>query len=137
MAALSATRVSHSSLLVSRDPGKLFRSRSLGIDTIKGQTRGLDLLEGTRNIRAIEQFTGRASTIAASEDGLAPVLQRLLHLVEELVGDRAVHHAVIVTQRDVAHRADGDGIVDNHGALFDSAKSQDADVRLADLRQAQ
>src|SRR5215470_19091399 len=39
---------------------------------------------------------------------LRPVLQRLLHLVQKLVSDGAVHDTVVVAQRDVAHRADRD-----------------------------
>src|SRR5258708_37640646 len=49
----------------------------------------------------------------ALQDRLAPVLQGLFYFLEELVGDRAVHHAVVVPQLDVAHRADGDGMLAN------------------------
>jgi len=48
--------------------------------------------------------------------------------VQELVGDGAIHDAVVVAERDVAHRADGDGVVDHHRTLFDRAESQNADV---------
>src|SRR5277367_2864652 len=57
--------------------------------------------------------------------------------MEQLVGDGAVDHAVVVAQGDVAHAADGDGIVDDHRALFDHAQAQDADVGLADHWQAE
>src|SRR5262249_15575287 len=56
-----------------------------------------------------------------SEHGLGPVLERILHFVQKLVSDRAVHNAVIVTQRHVAHRADGDGIVHDYRTLLDGA----------------
>src|ERR1700747_976652 len=55
--------------------------------------------------------------------GLAPVLQRLLHLVQELVSHRSVHYAVVVAKRYVAHRADSDGVVDDHGALLDGPEA--------------
>src|SRR5713226_4110608 len=69
------------------------------------------------------------------KDRLGPVFERFLDLVEELVGDGAVHHAVVVAQGDIAHRADGDGVVDDHRALFDGPETEDAHVGLADHRQ--
>src|SRR5882762_1931830 len=66
---------------------------------------------------------------------LRPVFQGFFHLVQELVGHRAVHHAMVVAERHVAHRADGDRVVDDHRALLDGAETEDADVRLADHRQ--
>src|SRR5580693_627071 len=69
------------------------------------------------------------------ENRLAPVFQRFLDLVHELVRDRAIHHAVVVAQRNVAHGANGDRIVNHHGPFFDHAQSQNADVRLTDYRQ--
>src|ERR1700745_109146 len=66
-----------------------------------------------------------------------PVFQRVFYLVQELVGHSAVHYAVIVAQCDVAHGADGDGIVDDYRALFDGAKAENADVGLADDRQSE
>src|SRR5882757_7538024 len=71
------------------------------------------------------------------DEGLGPVLEGLLDLVEKLVGDGAVDDAVVIAERDVAHRADGYGVVDHHGAFFDRAETQNADVRLADDRQAE
>src|SRR3984957_2874792 len=71
------------------------------------------------------------------EDWFGPVFQGVFYLVEELVGDGAVDYAVVVAQGDVAHGADGDGIVDDDGALFDGAEAQDADVGLADDRQTE
>jgi len=52
------------------------------------------------------------------------------------VGDGAIDDAMVVAERDIAHRPDGDGIVDDHGALFDGAEAENADVWLADDRQA-
>src|SRR5258707_2279447 len=74
---------------------------------------------------------------AALEERLAPIFERFLDLVQELMGDGAVDHAVVVAQRHVAHRADGDGIVDDHGPLLDGADAENADVGLADDRQAE
>src|SRR5258707_6150249 len=74
---------------------------------------------------------------AALEERLAPIFGRFLDLVQELMGDGAVDHAVVVAQRHVAHRADGDGIVDDHGPLLDGAEAENADVGLADDRQAE
>src|SRR6266852_3636330 len=61
------------------------------------------------------------------EQRLAPVLQRFLDLVQELMGDGAVHHAVVVAQRYVAHGSDGDGVVYHHRALFNGAEAKNAD----------
>jgi len=52
------------------------------------------------------------------------------------MGDGAVDHAVVIAQRHVAHGTDGDRVVDDHGALFDGAEAENADVGLADDRQA-
>ncbi len=56
---------------------------------------------------------------------------------EELVGDGAVDHAVVVGHRQVHHRADRDGVVDHHRALLDPADAEDRDLRLVDDRQAE
>src|SRR5712664_73435 len=69
------------------------------------------------------------------QNGLVPVFERFLHLVQELVGDRAVHHAMVVAERHVAHRADGDGVVDDHRALLDGSETKDTHVGLANHRQ--
>src|SRR3954447_18985667 len=68
---------------------------------------------------------------------LAPVFQGFLHFMEELMSDSAVDYPVIVAERDVAHRADGDGVVDNYRPFFDHAEPEDAVVWLADDRQAE
>src|SRR5260370_10547908 len=69
---------------------------------------------------------------ARLQDGLGPVFQGLLDLVQELVGSRAVHHAVVVAERHLAHRADGDGVVDDHRPLLDSTEAENPDVWLTD-----
>src|SRR4029077_1787732 len=66
-----------------------------------------------------------------------PVFQGFLDLVQELMGDGAIDHAVVVAQRDIAHGADGDGVVDDHRALFNGAEAENADVGLADDRQTE
>src|SRR5262249_52759609 len=48
--------------------------------------------------------------------------------------DRAVDHAMVVAQRDVAHRGNGNGVVDHHRAFFNRAEAQDAYVGLTDYR---
>jgi hypothetical protein len=53
------------------------------------------------------------------------------------MGDGAVHHAMVVAQGDIAHGADGDGVVDHHRPLFDGAEPENADVGLADDRQTE
>src|SRR5207249_8788707 len=72
-----------------------------------------------------------------SQYRFVPVLERLLDLVQELVGDGTVHHAVVVAQRHIAHRADGDGVIDDHRALLDGAETEDPHVGLADYRQTE
>jgi hypothetical protein len=64
-------------------------------------------------------FGGLPFGRTASEHAFAPVFQRLFHFMQELMSDGAIDHAVIVAERDVAHGADGDGIVDHHRTLFD------------------
>ena len=51
--------------------------------------------------------------------------------------DGPVNHAVVVAQCDVTHRANGDGVIHDHGTLLNGAKAQDAHVRLADYRQTE
>ena len=43
---------------------------------------------------------------------------------------------MIVRQREIDHRADGDRVVNYHRTLLDRAQSEDCDVRLIDHRQA-
>src|SRR5271170_3761996 len=84
---------------------------------------------------ALANLGGRPVAAASTlEYRLRPVLQRVLHLVQELVGDGAIHYSMVVAQRDVAHRADGDRVVDHHRPLFNHAQAQDAHIRLADDR---
>src|SRR5579859_153899 len=71
------------------------------------------------------------------KDRFRPILQGLLELVEELVCDGAVHHAMVIAQSDVTHRSNGDGVVDHNRPLFDRAEAQNADVGLADDGQAE
>ena len=54
---------------------------------------------------------------------LGPVFQRFFHLVQELVRDGAIHHAMVVAQCYVAHRTDGDGIVDHYRALLNRSQA--------------
>ena len=54
---------------------------------------------------------------------LGPVFQRFFHLVQELVRDGAIHHAMVVAQCHVAHRTDGDGIVDHYRALLNRSQA--------------
>src|SRR5207245_11396833 len=42
------------------------------------------------------------SATLSLHDRLAPVFERFLHFMQELVGDGAVHHAVVVAERHVA-----------------------------------
>src|SRR3984885_12597707 len=62
----------------------------------------------------------------ALQDGFGPVFEGVFYFVEKLVGDGAVDDAVVVAQGDIAHRADGDGVVDDDRALFDGAEAEDA-----------
>src|ERR1700721_2974709 len=71
------------------------------------------------------------------DERLGPVFQGLFYLVQKLVGHGPVDDPVVVAERDVAHGADGDGVVDHHWALFDCAEAQNAYIGLADHRQAE
>jgi hypothetical protein len=71
------------------------------------------------------------------DERLGPIFQRVFYLVEELMGDGTVYDAMVVAERDVAHRADGDGIVNDDRTLFDGAEPEDTDVGLADDREAE
>jgi len=55
-----------------------------------------------------------------------------LHERQESPGVGAVNEAMIVPERDVAHRTDRDRIVDDHRSLFDRANTEDGDLRLVD-----
>src|ERR1700691_2541643 len=66
-------------------------------------------------------------------DFLAKRLEILLHLSHELVGACTVDQAMVIAQRQVNHRTDGDGIVaifigDHERLLGDSSHSHDCGV---------
>ena len=74
-----------------------------------------------------------------SDSVLGIFLESLLHVREELVGDRSVDDAVIERNREIRARADGDGILaicarDHLRALLDGADSKNRDLRLVDDR---
>src|SRR5271167_3440822 len=78
----------------------------------------------------------------SSADFLIPGFQVLLHQGHELVGDRAVDQAVVVTEREVNDGANGDGIVaflvgDDQGLLGDAAYAHDGGVGLIDDGQSE
>jgi len=74
-------------------------------------------------------------------DLFAPGFEILLHQRHELVCNGAVDEAVVVAEREVNDRADGNGVGavivgDHHGLLGNSAGPHDGGVRLVDDRQA-
>src|SRR5579872_2045215 len=48
-----------------------------------------------------------------------PVFQALLHTAHELMRHGAIHDSVIVTQGEIDHGTDGDGIIDDDRTLLD------------------
>src|SRR3981081_319019 len=76
-----------------REESPLFR----GISSVEARSPGL------RSAR--DWFAGTAKE-RLLQHRLRPVFQRFLHLVQELVGDRAVHHATVVAESYVAHSTD-------------------------------
>ena len=72
----------------------------------------------------------------SGDRGIA-VLQGLLDVGQELVGDRSVDDAMVVAERQVTHRPDRDRIVDDHRTLFDIADAEDRDLRLVDDRHSE
>ena len=83
---------------------------------------------------------GGLSSIAHGDvrpDARIPVLERVLHVRHELVGDRAVDEAVVVAERQVRHRPDRDRVVDDDGPLLDGADAENRDLRLVDDRHAE
>src|SRR5712675_764756 len=75
--------------------------------------------------------------MASLQKRFAPVFQGFFDLVQELMGDGTIHYTVVVAECYVAHGADGDGIVDNHGPFFDGTEAENADVGLADNWEAE
>jgi hypothetical protein len=65
------------------------------------------------------------------------IFDQLLDPNQELHGFPAVHDAVIVTQRDVHHRTDGNLTIDRNGTLFNFVQSQDADLRRVQNRRTE
>src|SRR5258705_13730121 len=57
---------------------------------------------------------------ASAVVGVKP-LQLFLHVGHELVRDRTVNEPMVVTEREVGHRPDADGVVDDDGAFLDRA----------------
>src|SRR5882762_319786 len=115
-------------------------SASLAGAHSKGFTRGawhsgMDAsLTEEYSTRNYQKFNGK---MASLQKRLAPVFQGFLDLVQELMGDGAVDHTMVVAECYVAHGADGDGVVDDDGPFFDGAEAENADVGLADDRQAE
>jgi Protein of unknown function (DUF3037) len=55
------------------------------------------------------------------EHVFGPVFQALFHTSHELVRRRSIHHAMIVAEGQIHHRADGDGIVNDHRPFLNRA----------------
>src|SRR5665811_216707 len=75
-------------------------------------------------------------------DFFTPVFESLLYDNHELVGEGAVDNAMVVAQREMNDRTNGDGIRaifvgDYHGLFGDTADAHDGDVRLVDDGQAE
>src|SRR5260221_10714355 len=68
------------------------------------------------------------------EDFFAPVFEDRFHLLRELVAQRAVDQAMVEGERQVAHRTDGDGVVEHHWNLLDGPDAQNGHLRLVDDR---
>ena len=75
--------------------------------------------------------------VATSDLVGVEVLQLLLDVRHELVGDRAVNQPMVEAQRQIRHRADRNRIVDDDRALLDRADAEDRDLRLVDDRHAE
>src|ERR1700675_1683932 len=70
-----------------------------------------------------------------------PGFERLLYQCHELIGNSAVDQAMVVAEREMDDRANGDGIVavfvgNHHGLLGDATHAHDGGVRLIDDGQA-
>jgi hypothetical protein len=61
-----------------------------------------------------------------------PVLEDGFYFGHELVGQGAVDQAVVEAEREVADRADRDGVVDYYRGFVDRADADDRDLRLVD-----
>ena len=68
---------------------------------------------------------------------LVEVLQPILERLQKPAGIGAVDQPVIVAEREIAHRPDGDHVVDDDDALVDAADTENRDLRLTDDRQAE
>ena len=58
-------------------------------------------------------------------------------MTHELVCNRPIDHAVIIRQREIDHRTNGNGVVNHDRAFFNRAQTEDRDVRLVDNREAE
>src|ERR1700752_4142453 len=79
---------------------------------------------------------GRPATARTSEPRLVEAFQPLLDESQETAGVGAVDETVVVAKRQGAHRTDANFIVDDDGALFDHADTENRHLRLIDERQA-
>src|SRR5262249_55491648 len=68
------------------------------------------------------------SFAAALHPSLFELLEAILYVGQEAAGVGAVDQAVVVTERQMTRRMDRDGVVDDHGALFDRADTEDRDL---------
>src|SRR5438093_9261848 len=69
--------------------------------------------------------------------GGIPVLEVVLDDGHELIRHRAVNQPVVIAERQVGHRSNGDGIVDHNWTLFNRTHTENRDLRLIDDRHAE
>ena len=72
-----------------------------------------------------------------AEDEAGGVFDRLFHFDEEGDGLFAVDEAVVVTERQIHHRADDDLAVDGDGAVVDGVHAEDGALGRVDDRRGE
>ena len=77
-----------------------------------------------------------SSTRSDTLSSLGEAFQPLLDEGQESSGLGAVDQPVIVSERQVAHRPNRDGVVDHDGSLLDGPDAENRHLRLVDQRQA-
>ncbi len=65
------------------------------------------------------------------------LFQIVFHFSHELIRRRSIDDPVVERQAEVAHRPNGDRIIDDDGSFLNRADTQDCDLRLMDDRGAE
>src|SRR5262245_66091001 len=75
--------------------------------------------------------------LRTSDKPFVKFFDALFDLGHELIRDSAIDEPMVVAERQVAHHANADHVVDDHRTFLDGADAEDRHLRLIDDRQSE